>query len=66
MNKELARVRCDCKAQLRYVSEYLRLVEENLVKLNEENVDAVEMRLINAGIHAKRALELLERGKAQQ
>lgn len=66
MTEELARVRCDCKAQLRYVSEYLRLVEENLGKLNEENVDAVEMRLANVGIHAKRALELLERGKAQQ
>lgn len=66
MNEELARARCDCKAQLRYVSEYLQLVEENLGKLNEENVDAVVMRLNNAGIHTKRALELLEGGKAQQ
>lgn len=66
MNEELARVRCDCKAQLRYVSEYLRLVEENLGKLNVNTVDAVEMRLINAGIHMKRALELLERGKEKQ
>ncbi len=66
MKEELAHVRCDCKSQLRFVSEYLRLVEENLGKLNEKTVDAVEMSLVNAGIHAKRAFELLERGKAQQ
>ena len=65
MKEELAHVRCDCKSQLRFVSEYLRLVEENLWKLNEKTVDAVEMSLVNGGIHVKRAYDLLERGKAQ-
>ena len=65
MKEELDRVRCDCKSQLRFVSEYLRLAMVSLNLMSGKNVKVVDMCIGKARNHTERALELLERGKAQ-